>query len=63
MAEPVALWMIVINPLTKFGQCSRPVRSLFHGHGVVFCSAAPLPSPSFNHFPDHLAQRDNRKHL
>lgn len=22
----VALWMIVINPLTKFGLCSRPVR-------------------------------------
>jgi vesicular inhibitory amino acid transporter len=22
-----ALWMIVINPLTKFGLCSRPVSS------------------------------------
>lgn len=37
-----AVWMIVVNPLTKFGLCSRPLNVAVEG----FLNLAPAPRPT-----------------
>lgn len=37
-----AVWMIVVNPLTKFGLCSRPLNVAVEG----FLNLAPAPRPA-----------------
>lgn len=52
----VAVWMIVVTPLTKFGLCSRPLNVAVEG----FLNLAPAPAVVAQREAEHEAEREGR---